>query len=192
MEWLEEILKDVDGKEDIIKNIKKGIGEKFVAKDDFNNKNNEVKDLKEQISERNKQLEDLKKVDPKKLQEEIDSLKEANANKQAEYDAKIHNLKVESALDKALLSSGAKNTKAVKALLDIDVENAKFDEAGNLENISTMIDGIKTSDPYLFESKEPTQKGFNGVEPAGGNPNPAGKAESEKTYEDFVRELESK
>ncbi|WAW15448.1 phage scaffolding protein [Peptostreptococcus equinus] len=192
MEWLEEILKDVDGKEDIIKNIKKGIGENFVAKDDFNNKNNEVKDLKEQISERDKQLEDLKKVDPKKLQEEIDTLKEANATKQAEYDAKIHNLKVESALDKALISSGAKNTKAVKALLDIDVENAKFDEAGNLENISTMLDGIKTSDPYLFESKEPTKKGFTGVEPDGGNPNPGVKPDSEKSYEDFVKELESK
>ena len=77
MKWLEEILKDVENSEEIIKNIKKGIGEKFVSKEDFNNKNNEVKDLKDQLADRDRQLESLKKVDPKQLQEEIETLKES-------------------------------------------------------------------------------------------------------------------
>ena len=34
MKWLEEILKDVENSEEIIKNIKKGIGENFVSKAD--------------------------------------------------------------------------------------------------------------------------------------------------------------
>lgn len=191
MKWLEEILKDVENSEEIIKNIKKGIGEKFVSKEDFNNKNNEVKDLKEQLADRDRQLESLKKVDPKQLQEEIETLKESNANKQAEFEKKIHTIKVESALDKALLSSGAKNIRAVKALLDIDVENVKLDQSGNLENILTLIEGIKTSDPYLFESDGDPQKGFTGAEPGTGAQIPPQKADSEKSYEDFVREIEN-
>lgn len=191
MKWLEEILKDVENSEEIIKNIKKGIGEKFVSKEDFNNKNNEVKDLKDQLADRDRQLESLKKVDPKQLQEEIETLKESNANKQAEFEKKIHTIKVESALDKALLSSGAKNIRAVKALLDIDVENVKLDQSGNLENILTLIEGIKTSDPYLFESDGDPQKGFTGAEPGTGAQTPSQKADSEKSYEDFVREIEN-
>ena len=191
MEWLKEILKDVENSEEIIKNIKKGIGEKFVSKEDFNNKNNEVKDLKDQLDDRDRQLESLKKVDPKQLQEEIETLKESNANKQAEFEKKIHTIKVESALDKALLSSGAKNIRAVKALLDIDVENVKLDQSGNLENILTLIEGIKTSDPYLFESDGDPQKGFTGAEPGTGAQTPPQKADSEKSYEDFVREIEN-
>lgn len=191
MEWLKEILKDVENSEEIIKNIKKGIGEKFVSKEDFNNKNNEVKDLKDQLADRDGQLESLKKVDPKQLQEEIETLKESNANKQAEFEKKIHTIKVESALDKALLSSGAKNIRAVKALLDIDVENVKLDQSGNLENILTLIEGIKTSDPYLFESDGDPQKGFTGAEPGTGTQTPLQKADSEKSYEDFVREIEN-
>lgn len=191
MKWLEEILKDVENSEEIIKNIKKGIGEKFVSKEDFNNKNNEVKDLKDQLADRDRQLESLKKVDPKQLQEEIETLKESNANKQAEFEKKIHTIKVESALDKALLSSGAKNIRAVKALLDIDVENVKLDPSGNLENILTLIEGIKTSDPYLFESDGDPQKGFTGAEPGTGAQTPPQKADSEKSYEDFVREIEN-
>jgi len=191
MEWLKEILKDVENSEEIIKNIKKGIGEKFVSKEDFNNKNNEVKDLKDQLADRDRQLESLKKVDPKQLQEEIETLKESNANKQAEFEKKIHTIKVESALDKALLSSGAKNIRAVKALLDIDVENVKLDQSGNLENILTLIEGIKTSDPYLFESDGDPQKGFTGAEPGTGAQTPPQKADSEKSYEDFVREIEN-
>lgn len=191
MKWLEEILKDVENSEEIIKNIKKGIGEKFVSKEDFNNKNNEVKDLKDQLADRDRQLESLKKVDPKQLQEEIETLKESNANKQAEFEKKIHTIKVESALDKALLSSGAKNIRAVKALLDIDVENVKLDQSGNLENILTLIEGIKTSDPYLFESDGDPQKGFTGAEPGTGAQTPPQKADSEKSYEDFVREIEN-
>ena len=177
MEWLKEILKDVENSEEIIKNIKKGIGEKFVSKEDFNNKNNEVKDLKDQLADRDRQLESLKKVDPKQLQEEIETLKESNANKQAEFEKKIHTIKVESALDKALLSSGAKNIRAVKALLDIDVENVKLDQSGNLENILTLIEGIKTSDPYLFESDGDPQKGFTGAEPGTGAQTPPQKAD---------------
>lgn len=191
MKWLEEILKDVENSEEIIKNIKKGIGEKFVSKEDFNNKNNEVKDLKDQLADRDRQLESLKKVDPKQLQEEIETLKESNANKQAEFEKKIHTIKVESALDKALLSSGAKNIRAVKALLDIDVESVKLDQSGNLENILTLIEGIKTSDPYLFESDGDPQKGFTGAEPGTGAQTPPQKADSEKSYEDFVREIEN-
>ncbi len=192
MEWLKEILKDVENADTLIVEIKKGIGKNFVSKADFNDKNEELKSTKQQLLDRDKQLEDLKKIDPKKLTDEIENLKKVNADKQAEYEKELHNIKVESALEKELLSSGAKNIKAVKALLDIDFENIKIDDTGKLENISTVLESIKTSDPYLFESKEGIKKGFTGVTPNAGNPNPGGKPDSEKSYDDFIKELESK
>lgn len=56
MEWLNEILKDVEGKEEITKAIKKGIGENFVSKADFNTKNETVKTLEKTIKDRDEQL----------------------------------------------------------------------------------------------------------------------------------------
>lgn len=117
MEWLKDILKDVENSDSLVVEIKKGIGRNFVAKSDFNGKNEELKAAKEQLVDRDKQLESLKKVNPEKLQEEIEALKKANQDKQLEFDKQLHGLKVESALEKELLGAGARNIKAVKALL---------------------------------------------------------------------------
>jgi len=189
MEWLRDILKDVENSDSLVVEIKKGIGRNFVTKSDFNDKNEELKAAKEQLVDRDKQLEDLKKVNPEELQEEIEALKKANQDKQLEFDKQLHGLKVEAALEKELLGAGARNIKAVKALLDIDAENIKFDADGKLENLSDKIKLVKETDPYLFESKKETQKGFTGVEPATGAQGPSGKLDSEKSYEDFVNEM---
>src|SRR3712207_6437311 len=127
MEWLRDILKDVENSDSLVVEIKKGIGRNFVTKSDFNDKNEELKAAKEQLVDRDKQLEDLKKVNPEELQEEIEALKKANQDKQLEFDKQLHGLKVEAALEKELFGAWARNIKAVKALLDIDAENIKFD-----------------------------------------------------------------
>src|SRR3712207_8857918 len=84
MEWLRDILKDVENSDSLVVEIKKGIGRNFVTKSDFNDKNEELKAAKEQLVDRDKQLEDLKKVNPEELQEEIEALKKANQDKQLE------------------------------------------------------------------------------------------------------------
>ncbi|WP_288216164.1 phage scaffolding protein, partial [Peptostreptococcus anaerobius] len=100
MEWLNEILKDVEGKEEIIKSIKKGIGENFVSKADFNTKNETVKTLEKTIKDRDEQLETLKnsKEDTQTLKATIETLQKENKANEDKYQADIKAMKLDSAI----------------------------------------------------------------------------------------------
>lgn len=60
LSWLKEILGD-GYTDEFDKKISQEIGKSFVAKSDFNAKNESLKNLEAQIADRDKQLEDLKK-----------------------------------------------------------------------------------------------------------------------------------
>lgn len=125
----------------------------WFPKDKFDTVNNENKDLKQQISDRDTQLEDLgKKVkDNKELTHEIDRLKQENQTATQELQEKLDNQAYEFALDKALVSEKVKNTKAVKALLD--TEKIKLD-GEKLLNLDDQLKELKESDAYLFEQEQ--------------------------------------
>lgn len=78
-----------------------------------------------------KQLGALQKDagDVTSLKEQIQSLQEAAKEAQKAHEGEIHHLKVENAVESALVSAKALNTKAVKALLN-DLDKAEFDDAG--------------------------------------------------------------
>ena len=67
-----------------------------------------------------------------------------------------------SALDSALGASKARNSKAVRALLDIDALKASKNQT---EDIRKAIEAVKAENDYLFESSEPIR---NPVAPSGG------------------------
>lgn len=130
----------------------------WFPKDKFDAKNQEVKDLQEQIGDRDSQLEKLSEVDPKELQQEIDQLKEDNKTAASEYQEKLDKQAFDFSLEKALTCAKVRNPKAVKALLDID--SIKLD-GEKLLGLDDQIKELQESDDYLFESEEG----------AGGNPN---------------------
>ena len=72
-----------------------------------------------------------------------------------------------SALDNAIISSKAKNSKAVKALLDLETLKSSKNQP---EDIKTALEKIKSENDYLFESAEPIK---NPVAPTN-NPNVTG------------------
>ena len=82
MDWLKEILTNA-GVEDekvssVVESVKKEVPKYYVPKNDFNEKVTEVNTLTTEKTTLTKQLEDLKKVDPTKLQETIDYLQKTN------------------------------------------------------------------------------------------------------------------
>ena len=77
LEWLKTILGEAYT-DDIDKKVSDEIGKNFVARADFNAKSEEVKNLNAQLSERDKQLEGLKKVDAEGLQQQIKTLQDEN------------------------------------------------------------------------------------------------------------------
>lgn len=68
----------------------------------------------------------------------------------------VQQLKFDHALDEQLKEVGAKNIKAVKALLDM--ETIEFDEEGELVGLEDQLEPITLENDFLFESGEPTPK----------------------------------
>lgn len=94
-----------------------------------------------------KELQDAAKkfdgADPEALKKQISDL-------QAKYDKDLAATKTASALEVALMKAGAKNVKAVKALLneaDIKLDGDK------LLGLETQLEALKKENDFLFESE---------------------------------------
>lgn len=123
--------------------------------------------LKEQITERDTQLDNLSKQvkDNEELTAEINRLKEENQTSTSELQQKLDQQAFDFTLDKALSSANVRNSKALKALLDL--EKVKLD-GEKLLGLDDQLTALKESDAYLFQQEEKNQ-GPTIVVP--GNPN---------------------
>jgi len=136
----------------------------MVPRSRLNDKNAEIKDLKEQLGDRDTQLADLKTkaVGNEDLQKQIQALQEANQTATAEYEAKLTKQAYDFALDKELLTAKARNPKAVKALLDM--EAIKLD-GDSLLGLSEQLTKLQESDSYLFDVESGSQGGSGSYNP---------------------------
>ena len=102
----------------------------------------ELETEKNQLAESNKSLtknlEEVKKNvgDNEELKKQISDMQEAQKAKDKEYADNIEKIRLDNALDIALMSAGAKNNKAVKALLNLD--GAKIGEDGKVVGLSKL------------------------------------------------------
>lgn len=139
----------------------------------------QLEDAKGQISERDKQLEQLKNDSQasdelKKRIEELESQNKQTAEEyesqikqqEKEYQQELEQQKFNNALEIALRDADAKNVKAVKSLLD--TENIKID-GDKLLGLEDQLNTLKENDSYLFGKES-----LKGQEPnkSGGNPEP--------------------
>ncbi|WP_100406258.1 phage scaffolding protein [Bacillus solitudinis] len=145
-------------------------GEWF-PKEKFDTVNNDNKDLKQQLKDRDTQLDGLKgkAKDNDDLLKQIQDLQDANKQTATDYQEKLDKQSFEFALDKALSAATARNPKAVKALLDR--ESIKLD-GEKLLGLEDQLSALKESDAYLFGDEQPP--GLKGRQPnyEGGNPPP--------------------
>lgn len=122
----------------------------------------QIEDYKGQLTERDEQLEDLKKVDPKALQSEIETLKEANASTATEYQGKLATQQKQFALETALRDAKARDPKLALSALGLDLDAVLIKE-GVVVGLDGHITALKESHDYLFEADE--------GETGSGNPN---------------------
>ena len=88
--------------------------------------------------------------------------------KDSEYQTKIADMEFNSVLDSAISASGARNSKAVEALLEIEaLKGSKNQE----DDIKKAIEAVKTENDFLFGADEP----INNVVIGAGNSNQPGK-----------------
>lgn len=129
----------------------------------FNEVNEENKSLKVTIAERDTQLADLKKSnsDNDALKKQIAALEAANAEQKTAHEAEMNRLRLDNAIETELISAGAKNVRAVRALLNTD--NVKLD-GDKLLGLNEQLETLRKSDGYLFAEKEARQN-FTGFQP---------------------------
>ena len=171
LEWLKTILGDgyteeIDGK------ISAEIGRAFVAKQDFDGKNRELKSANDALRERDRQLEELKTAggDAAALREQITQLQAANAAKDEAHAEELAALRLDAAVDRALSEAHAKNPATVKPLLAAFLKDAKAEEDGTVRGLADEIKKLSGSQDtaFLFEAKTETkQPQMAGAAPAG-------------------------
>ena len=147
----------------------------------------QIKDYKTQVSDRDKQLEELKKSagDSESLKAQIDKLQDDNKKAAEAYEAKIKQMGIKSAVALALTNAKAKNAKAVEALLDLT--EAKLNDDGTIKGLDKQIEKLKESDSYLFDGE--VKSTVNGAKPAEGNGQPGQKAVKDMNYSERVAHL---
>ncbi|APC82404.1 phage scaffolding protein [Clostridium botulinum] len=150
----------------------------YITKDKFDA-------LDEQLKNANTTITDLKKSnkDNETLQTKVGDYE----TKVKDYEKKIQDMQFNYALEGALKGANVRNTKAVKALLNL--ENIKLD-GETLIGISEQIEELRKSDSYLF-LEEQVQPKFSGVNPvdSSANKTPA-KDTSKMSYTELCNYLE--
>lgn len=145
-----------------------GFGQ-MIPKSRLDEKIQEVKDLSDQIKDRDKQLEELKKVDAKGLQAKIDELQAANETAKTEYEAKLKETQLSSAV-KLALAGKVHDADLVASL--IDGKTIELDKDGNVaKGLDEQIKTLQESKSFLFVQDPGNQPpAFKGAKPADGNP----------------------
>lgn len=163
----------------------------FIPKARFDEVNNAKKQAEKDLSERDKQLETLKNStgDVETLKNTIKQLQDENKASKEQYEANISKIKLDNAIDNALGNAKAKNSRAVRALLDM--EKIKF-ENETLSGLDEQLKALKEAEDskFLFEEiKEPAKPSFSGVEPGAstGETNPGTGAP--ETYSQMMARL---
>ena len=163
----------------------------FIPKARFDEVNNAKKQAEKDLSDRDKRLETLKNStgDVETLKNTIKQLQDENKASKEQYEANISKIKLDNAIDNALGNAKVKNSRAVRALLDI--EKIKF-ENETLSGLDEQLKALKEAEDskFLFEEiKEPAKPSFSGLEPGAstGETNPGSGAP--ETYSQMMARL---
>lgn len=142
-------------------------GKNYVAKSQFNEKNEALKNAEKEKGELAKQIDELKKSNESNadLKRQIEDMQSAAKQREKEYADQLNTMKLDAAVERALTGAKAKNTKAVKALLDL--ADAKLDDKGEVAGLADKIKALQKSDAYLFDT-ETKQTKIDGLHPGAG------------------------
>lgn len=182
MEWLKELLKNKGVADDVIEEVITSAQEKMnqqhmIPKHRFDEVNEAKKQLEEQLAERDKQLSELKKAvgDNEELKKQIEQLQQENKIKEQEYQARIRDLSITTAI-KLAVAGEAHDPDLVATLLD--KSKIEVDEEGNIKGgLDDQLKALREAKSFLFVQKEQTspQPQFKGISPAEGRePSPGG------------------
>jgi DNA repair exonuclease SbcCD ATPase subunit len=145
-----------------------GEAEQFIPKSRFDEVNNEKKELKSLIGQRDSQISELqtKFKSNEDLSKELENYKSLNTKAEQEFQTKLQQVKFDYELQQALAKANVRNTKAAKALLELDKIKLEGDK---LVGIEEQLKDLQEKEAYLFAQKEPVVPTQAGVKLTGGS-----------------------
>lgn len=151
--------------EEQINAIIEDYGKNYVSKAQFNEKNDAYKQAKLEIENLTNDISTLSEANKanEALQSQIKELQDAATKREADYNENIKNMKIDTAITKALSKSGAMNETILTGLLDRT--KIAIGEDNTITGIQEQIVALKESDPYLFK-----QDSIKGVVPGDATP----------------------
>lgn len=151
--------------EEQINAIIEDYGKNYVSKAQFNEKNDAYKQAKQEIENLTNDISTLSEANKanEALQSQIKELQDAATQREADYNENIKNMKIDTAITKALSKSGAMNETILTGLLDRT--KIAIGEDNTITGIQEQINALKESDPYLFK-----QDSIKGVVPGDATP----------------------
>lgn len=132
--------------------ISEDYGKNYVAKSQFNEKNEALKNAEKEKGELSKQIE---------------AMQVAAKTMETEHATQLAQMKLDAAVERSLTAAKAKNIKAARALLDL--KDAKLDEKGEVVGLSDKIKELQKSDAYLFDAVDKQKKEVDGIHPGSGS-----------------------
>ncbi len=169
MEWIKVLVERHTKEEKLdteafMAEVKTEFPKNAIPKDKYNETAEAKKRLETDLAARDAQLEELKKAagTSEELKKQIETLQADNKKAGEEWQAKVTQMQLDFAVERALTAAKAKNPKAVKALLDM--EKVKLD-GEQLLGLDEQLKELQKSDAYLFG--EPGRIG-GGTNPPGG------------------------
>lgn len=121
--------------------------------------------------------------DVQSLKDKIKELEDGAKETEKTHAKELQTLKVNNAVDTALLAAKAVNVKAVKALLNL--ENAELDENGSVKGLAEQIEVLKTAEDSKMLFGSSTMKGAKTGD-AGNDDGDKGVDTSKMTYSELA------
>lgn len=150
---IEEFAAALEKNKDIkLANLKDG---EYVSSEKYSSLETEAKNYKTQLSDVNKQLEKLKNsnANVEELKQEIETLRNDNQSKSEEYENKINELRMTSAI-KLAIGDKAHDADLVTSLIDKNLIKIQDD---NIIGLDEQIKSIREKKAFLFKNDKQTQ-----------------------------------
>lgn len=122
---------------------------KYVPKSRFDQVNEQAKEYKKQIGERDTQISNLKDEfkDAAGLKEKVEELEDKNKTITDDYEKKLSDIAINNALEKGLGAFNVKDKKLIMALIDNDKLKVDGD---SIIGLKEQLEPLQKSHEYLF------------------------------------------
>lgn len=172
MEWLKRLIekhiKDgVLNSEELIKEVNTEFPKHAVPKETYNTLADTKTKLENDIKDRDKQLEDLKKVDAQGLQAEIERLQGENQAAKEKYESDMKELTFTNAI-KLAIAGKVHDEELVSEL--VDKTKLIIGDDGKIVGLDEQITSLKEGKAFLFKEDDPNNSNPPGFQKIGNPP----------------------